>query len=178
MDTCTVTGHTLPHFHFGYDEAHMDCVWLKQRLKEELQRLIQRGVTTFLSGMALGAELWATELVLELKAQYPLRLIAVLPCETQADRWTEAQRERYFNILPQCDEVIYISRRHTATCMRQRNRYLIDHAAYLLAVYDGSGVGGTAYTVTYATSKEKTVIVIPAKEHRKLIDFPALRVFE
>ena len=32
-------------------------------------------------------------------------------------------------------------------CMFRRNRWLIDHANFVLAVYNGSSKGGTAYTV-------------------------------
>jgi uncharacterized phage-like protein YoqJ len=44
--------------------------------------------------------------------------------------------------------------------MLERNRYMVDHAAYLLAVYDGGNKGGTAYTVRYAREKKREIIVI------------------
>ena len=59
---------------------------------------------------------------------------------------------------------------NTPSCMLDRNRYLVDHAAYLLAVYDESGKGGTAYTIKYANQKGREVIIIPAVNCRKAID--------
>ncbi|MGI6182049.1 MAG: DUF1273 domain-containing protein [Agathobaculum sp.] len=44
--------------------------------------------------------------------------------------------------------------------MFRRNRWLIDHASFVLAVYNGSPKGGTAYTVNYARQKNRAVITI------------------
>ncbi len=137
--------------------------------------LIGKGVKTYLSGMALGVDTWGAELVLKLKPQYPqMQLIAVLPCETQAIRWSAAQRERYYNILAACDKEVFVSRQYTSDCMLKRNRYLVNHAAYLLAAYDGGDKGGTAYTVNYAKQKGREVMIIPVSGNKKQIDFEEL----
>ena len=159
--TCAFTGHRPSNFHFGYDEEHQDALKLKVTMAMQIAALIDNGVTTFLTGMALGVDMWGAEIVLALKPQKPsLRLIAALPCETQAERWSAEQRERYFNILAACDETVYISRHYTSNCMFLRNRWLVDHANFVLAVYNGQEKGGTAYTLRYAYSQQRAVIVI------------------
>lgn len=159
--TCAFTGHRPSSYTFGYDEEHPDCLKIKIMMATQIGALIGNGVKTFLTGMALGADIWGAELVLRFKKDYPdVRLIAVLPCETQANRWSVEQRERYFNILAECDDMVYISRHYTNDCMFKRNRWLIDHANFVLAVYNGSSKGGTAYTVQYARSKHLAVITI------------------
>lgn len=164
MSACAFIGHRPSHFPFQYDETHPDCLCLKQRLQTEITKLIYEGVTTFLTGMALGVDTWAAEIVLEEKQQHPaLRLVAVIPCETQASKWSGTQRDRYYNILSQCDEEVYVSRRYTSGCMFARNRYLVDHCDILLAMYGGIEKGGTAYTLHYAQSKKRRVLVIPTK---------------
>lgn len=166
MISCAFTGHRPAHFHFTYNENHPDCISLKQDIKREILALIEKGVTTFYTGMALGVDMWAAESVLELKAREPkLRLVAVLPCQTQADRWPGAQRVRHAKILSQCDEVVCISANYTSSCMLERNRYMVDNAACLLAVYDGKDSGGTAYTVGYARRNNRNVIVIPSERY-------------
>jgi len=94
-----------------------------------------------------------------MKVIYPyLRLIAVLPCEAQADNWSFEQQQRYFNILANCDEVIALNSQYTKSCMFERNRYLVNYTEYLLAVYDGSSRGGTAYTVRYAKKIREKIL--------------------
>ena len=159
--TCTFTGHRPSSYSFGYDEEATDCQRLKIAMLSQVTALIENGVTTFLTGMALGADIFGSEIVLALKKQRPdLRLIAAIPCESQADKWSVEQRERYFDILSQCDEVVYISHHYTRDCMFRRNRWLIDHAGFVLAIYNGHPKGGTAYTVRYAYEKKRFVIII------------------
>lgn len=94
--------------------------------------------------MAEGTDTWAALAVLTLKQQLPaLELHCVPLCQGQADRWTSAARKIYFSILKQADSIVYVSQTYTQDCMLKRSRYLVDHAACLLAVYNGERRGGT-----------------------------------
>ena len=83
-----------------------------------------------------------------------------LPFKGQADKWATSARELYYNILAQADTVTYTSEDYQDGCMLERNRYLVDHAAYLLAIYNGEWRGGTAATVRYARKLGREIIVI------------------
>ena len=55
------------------------------------------GVIHFISGMAQGVDMYAAEIVLELKKQDPqITLECAIPYERQAVQWPEALRNRYF----------------------------------------------------------------------------------
>jgi uncharacterized phage-like protein YoqJ len=134
-------------------------------MQQEIVFLMEHGVKTFISGVALGVDIWGAELVLAQKEKNPqIQLIAAIPCETQANKWSVEQRERYFDLLVQCDETVYISNHYTPDCMFRRNRWMVDHAKYLLAVYNGEKKGGTAYTVDYARKKGCHVIRIDSEK--------------
>jgi uncharacterized phage-like protein YoqJ len=105
--SCAFTGHRPARFGFGYDETDPQCVRLKGVLDYQIGEHIRMGVDTFYSGMALGVDQWAAESVLEHKKKHPhIKLIAVLPFEAQAAKWSEAQRDRHFDTLPLCDDVV------------------------------------------------------------------------
>ena len=158
---CAFTGHRPRKFPWGYDETDARCIALKKALTEQTARLVEAGYTDFFSGMAEGIDTWAALAVLALKKENSaLKLHCVLPCEGQADRWSASARELYFSILEQADEVVYVSREYSADCMLKRNRYLVDHAACLLAVYNGEWRGGTAMTVRYAQRKKRKILII------------------
>lgn len=158
---CAFTGHRPRKFPWDYNETDARCVALKETLAKEIAKLVDVGYTDFLSGMAEGADTWAVLAVLALKKENPaLRLHCVLPCEGQADKWSVSARKRYFFILEQADEVVYVSREYHDGCMLERNRYLVDHAACLLAIYNGERRGGTAMTVRYARKMGREVIVL------------------
>lgn len=159
--SCAFTGHRPKKYPWGYDEEHPDCVKLKLLIVEQVAALAANGVTTFLSGMAEGADTWGALAVLALKESCPaLKLVCVLPCETQANKWSSPSRERYFDILAEADRTIYISRHYTDTCMLDRNRFLVEHANFVLAIYTGERRGGTAATVRYAQQEKCGLIVI------------------
>lgn len=158
---CAFTGHRPKKFPWGYDETDTRCVALKKALADQITKLVEAGYTDFFSGMAEGADTWAALIVLTLKNENPaLKLHCILPCERQADQWTASARELYFSTLGRADNVVYVSRKYSKGCMLQRNRYLVDHAACLLAVYNGEWRGGTAMTVRYAQKLGRKIIVI------------------
>ena len=158
---CAFTGHRPRKFPWSYNESDARCVALKETLAKEIAKLVDAGYTDFLSGMAEGADTWAALAVLALKKENPaLKLHCVLPCEGQAGKWAASARELYFSILEQADKVTYVSREYHDGCMLERNRYLVDHAACLLAVYNGEWRGGTAMTVRYARKLNRTVHII------------------
>lgn len=158
---CAFTGHRPRKFPWGYNEADTRCVALKETLAKEIAKLVKAGYTDFLSGMAEGTDAWAAQAFLALKKENPaLKLHCVLPCEGQADKWPASARELYSSILERADEVVYVSREYHDGCMLERNRYLVDHAACLLAVYNGEWRGGTAMTVRYARKLGREIIVL------------------
>lgn len=158
---CAFTGHRPKKFPWGYNESDARCVALKEALMEQIVKLVNTGYTDFFSGMAEGVDTWATLAVLALKKENPaLKLHCVLPYEGQADQWSASARELYFSILAQADSVVYISREYSKDCMLKRNRYLVDHTACLLAVYNGEWRGGTAMTVRYARKLGREVIIL------------------
>lgn len=105
---CAFTGHRPQSLPFGFNESDERCIALKQTLRAEIIRLIeQEGVTHFISGMALGVDMYAAEIVLGLKSSYEgITLESAIPCESQAEKWTEKQRDRYLR-LP-----LSVTRRH------------------------------------------------------------------
>lgn len=98
--------------------------------------------------------------IAELKKTYPdITLESAIPCETQAAKWNAAMRERYYGIAAQCDKETLLQTHYTPDCMDKRNRYMVDHADYIIAVWDGKP-SGTGKTVMYAQSKGKVIIKV------------------
>lgn len=130
------------------------------KLEETIKRLIEMGYVYFGTGGALGFDTIAAETVLKLKVKYPhIRLILVLPCQTQADKWSDEDKEIYYDIKSKADKSICISQNYTNECLFKRNRHLVDNSNLCVCYYKHNK-GGTAYTVNYAISKQKLVINI------------------
>ena len=81
-----------------------------------------------------------------------LRLVAVIPFRGQESRFPAADRERFRRVLAAADHSVTLSPSYHAGCYAVRNNYLVEHAALLVAWYDGSP-GGTHYTVRRALGR-------------------------
>lgn len=158
---CAFTGHRPAKFPWKYDEADSRCIALKSALAEQIRLLANAGVTQFLSGMAEATDTWSALSVLALREENPvLKLHCILPCREQADKWTASSRDLYRSILERADSIVYVSRNYHKNCMLDRNRFLVEHASFLLAVYNGEQRGGTAATMRYAQKMGREIVVI------------------
>lgn len=161
---CAFTGHRPKSFPWKYNETDPRCLALKDILAEQIVKLAQAGVTDYYSGMALGSDLWCSRIVLNLRQNNPaLNLHCILPCEEQECKWSPSAQEQYRTILSQADEVVYVRRTYSSDCMLERNRYMVDRAGILLAVYTGAYRSGTGMTVRYANKMGRKTIIIDPK---------------
>ena len=161
QESCCFTGHRPAKLPWKFNEADPRCRELKRRIADAVETAYLEGYRHFLCGMAQGCDLYFCEAVLALRTQYPdITVEAAIPCPTQADTWPAAQRERYRRLIDACDLETMVSEKYTSGCMQRRDRYMVDHASLLIAVFDGT-TGGTQYTMQYAMSRGVDIIDIP-----------------
>ncbi len=153
------TGHR-PEAFKPYNEDNAEIINIKQRLFNQIEKAISQGYCYFVGGGARGTDIWMGEAVLELKKSYPyIKLVTVIPHEEQSAPWSKRWQERYDKLMEESDMVTVISPEFSYASYHKRNRFLVDHASLLIAVYNGTK-GGTKSTLDYATKKEKQIIVI------------------
>ncbi len=161
MHSCACTGHRPYKFPWRYNDSDPRCLALKAALLEQIIALVNNGVVNYFSGMAEGVDTWFALSVLSLREKNPeLKLHCVLPCVEQADKWSVSSQELYHSILESANSVIYVSRNYHQNCMLERNTFLVEHAAFLLAIYNGERRGGTAATIRYAQKRGREIIRI------------------
>lgn len=171
MRSAAFTGYRPQKLPFGNDLSHPDAVRLRANLKTEYERLIKHGFTQFLTGGALGSDMMAAEVILELKEKLhgkaKIMHVLCLPCLDHNARWSDEDKER-FEAIKKKSIFFYVSDTpYYNGCMQKRNRYMVDTSRVLLAVYDGQS-GGTHTTVEYAKSKRRKVVVIRPKQFMRI----------
>lgn len=160
--TCCFTGHRPDRLPWGADEEDPRCLALKDRLADALEEEYRAGTRHFICGMARGADLYFAEAVLALRERLPgVTLECARPCSSQAHSWPRDEQARYQSILDLCDFETLVQHHYDRGCMARRNRYMVDHAARLIGVYDGVPKGGTAQTVLYALRKGLHLNLLP-----------------
>lgn len=155
------TGYRPQKMPFGFDEADERCVDFKLRLYNTIESLIDQGYKHFISGGALGMDMFAAEAVLKLKAQHPeITLEMVSPFDEQTAKWEPQYQQRHDRLFDQADMVTATGHQYTKSAMFIRNRYLVNNADVLLAAYDGQP-GGTQMTIKYAKQMGVQICLIP-----------------
>lgn len=136
----------------------------------ELRKIIinhieNKDVGIFITGMALGIDMWAARIVLALKSKYPqLHLVAAVPCLHQSKRWPKQSQDEWQMIIDKCDLVHYVTdEEYTPYCMQQRNEWMVNNSDYVIGVHDGSRNSGTYNCIQYARAKNKEITVLNPK---------------
>ena len=136
IKTCVFTGH-----------RELPSDFSKKALKNEITKLVQAGVDTFLCGMAIGFDLLAAESVLSVRKKYPtVKLVACIPCIGQEKYFSKADQKRYVDAVRKADEKVILSDSYYKGCMQVRDKYMAERGDVMLA-YCTKKEGGAAYTV-------------------------------
>lgn len=163
MTTCAFTGHRPGRFKFTHESDDL-CVRIKNALTEEIMGLYEKKeVRTFYSGGAVGVDMWAAEAVLKLRDTLAeVRHVCVIPFVGHCDRWQYTDIARLKEVQAQSDNPPPISPRYTESVYKLRNKYMIDRADYLIAVYDEKvcSKSGTGQTVRMAREKDIPILLI------------------
>ncbi len=123
---------------------------IRQWLEQQIDQAIADGYRTFITGCAMGVDIWAGQIVLKKKTEnLNIRLIAANPWPEMADSWKPLWKEQYRDLLEKADEVETISDHYYRFVYQKRNIWMVDHSSRLIAYYNGTP-GGTLETILYA----------------------------
>lgn len=107
-----------------------------------------------ITGLAQGFDQALAEVAYEMGIPY----IGAIPCPDQDAPWPPSARRRYQRLVSLAAEVVVVSPVYTRDCMAKRDRWIVDRATYLLALFDGDYESGTGITVRYAERKRLEVV--------------------
>ena len=151
LHRCCFTGHRPEKLQAAEDEV-------KQWLEQQIDAAIAEGFTTFISGCAMGVDIWAGQIVLHKKAENAkLHLIAATPWPGFAAKWKEEWRKQYDDLLRNADLVVNVCDHYHDGVFQQRNEWMVNRSNRVIAVYNGTA-GGTKNTIDYATKRGVCVI--------------------
>lgn len=153
---CCFTGHRPQSLRRSEDDIRVD-------LENSILAAVREGCRTFISGMACGVDIWAAEIVVRMKEQFPdlhLHLIAAIPYAGFDERWPEDWRERYRALLGLAEYVKVVEPFCSRAAYQKRNEWMVNHSARVIAVYNGQS-GGTRNTIHYARKQNVPVILLP-----------------
>ena len=164
MKICCCTGHRPNGFPFDYFKDEEQRNAYLTALQSKIVFAVEQGATQFISGMSLGVDLDFAEIILKLKAKFPITLECAMPYPDYFVRWSFEDEKRNYEILKSADKVTLVSDRYFNGCLFKRNRYMVDKSDLVIAVFNGEKKGGTFYTLSYAEKQGKHIQIIDLRE--------------
>ena len=147
---CCFTGHRPDKMEFGEKE-------IKPLLEKAIDEAISKGFVTFITGMAMGTDIWAAEIVLDRrKKNNDLHLICALPHPCFESRRSIFEKMRFSKIIKNADLVKEINNHYFTGCYQVRNEWMVDRSNLVIAVFNGQK-SGTKNTVDYAKKQGLTI---------------------
>ena len=156
LHRCCFTGHRPEKLSLPESEV-------KAELEKEIRLAIADGINVFITGMAPGVDIWAAEVVLELKEELPLKLIAASPHPGFENRWPISWQKRYAAIMAKADFIKEVCSHYSRGCYQIRNEWMVDSAELVIA-YVKYSWGGASKTLEYAKRKMKQIINLAIKK--------------
>ncbi len=171
QETCCFTGHRPEKLPWRDNEQDPRCIALKRRISDAVEAAWNEGYRHFICGMARGCDLYFCECVRDLRPYLRgVTLEAAIPYPEQAAGWSKSHQKRYQDCLDACDLQTVVSRVYKPSCMARRNRYMVDHASLLIAVFDGVP-GGSGQTIEYAMRRNIPIISLPPVSDSETQDY-------
>ena len=146
----------------GLDESSPAVCDLKARLRATMESFIWQGYRHFYTSATQGIELWAAEIVIELREQYPgIALEMVIPYDAHSSKWPADIRARYDAVHRQADIVTIIRHDYQKGAIFARNRYLLDQCHLLVTALVPAAGSGTEKLAVQAAWRGKQVCRVP-----------------
>jgi len=136
---------------------------LRPLLEEAIRQAIKDGFTTFITGMAMGVDLVAGEIVLQLREQDSrLKLVCALPYPNFGQHWGGGWTQRFRDVQAQADLVRCISDKFSYAAYQVRNEWMVRHSSLVIGVFNGER-GGTKNTLDFAKRIGVPCVIIDGK---------------
>lgn len=153
LHRCGFTGHRPEKLNTSEKEV-------KAALRKQIDQAVHDGFTVFITGMARGVDLWAAEIVLDLrKRNKEIRLICAIPHDGFEARWSPSWQELYRYVLAEADLTRVISKGYHTGVYQLRNEWMVNHSTRVIAVFNGQP-SGTKNTIDYAYRQGVPVVLI------------------
>jgi uncharacterized phage-like protein YoqJ len=147
---------------------------IKALIYNEIKSGLRDGCRKFYTGLAMGVDLWAGEILVNLKHRFPeICLIGVSPFPEYANSFDCIWKSIYLFVTKNCDELVYTSPHYNFDSFKIRNHYLVDMSTRLVGVVSDYK-SGTGQTISYAKKCQKDIRIIDCNnledEYAKIAD--------
>ncbi|WP_226579228.1 SLOG family protein [Halobacillus litoralis] len=157
MKTLVVTGYKPMEMGI-FKQNDPKVAFVKETIKKRLMSYIDEGLEWVLVSGQMGVELWAAEVVLDLKDEFEIQLGVLPPFENQEERWPEDVKLIYEEVTMLADffQPIYKKGYQGPYQFKAKDQFLIEHSDGSLVLYDEDTEGSPQYFLRAAKKALET----------------------
>ncbi|PNQ84815.1 hypothetical protein CPY53_19470 [Paenibacillus polymyxa] len=142
-----------------FSQKHEGIPYIKKAIAGRLIPLIEEGLEWVITPGQYGVDLWACEVVIALKEQYPhLKCSIMMAYQNMDEKWKEDKKEYFQQICAEVDYVGVVSRQPYQGIwqLKARDELLFRKTDGLLLVYDeDAGEGSPRFMKELALKKQQ-----------------------
>lgn len=154
-----------------FDEKHPGIQFIKKALENRLVDLLDDGLEWVIISGQLGVELWAAEVVIDLKNTYShLKLAVITPFKEQEKNWNEANKAKFETIITKADYTVSLTSIPYEAPWQfiEKDKFLMRNSDGMLIVYDEENEGSPKFIKKsankYAERSNYSVLTISADD--------------
>lgn len=130
MHRCAFTGHRPEKVEGSEGQIIVE-------LRKEILDAIDHGYTTFLTGMSRGVDLWAADIIIQLRRyNRELKLIGVVPFEGFESNWSVDWKKHYKLVRKELDLIHVVSKEYAPDVYQLRNQFMVLCEALHNTIYE------------------------------------------
>jgi len=178
-------GHRPNKLSCGYNETDPVCLCIKEKIRKLIHDFVydRDEKHVFISGMAMGTDIWSAEEVLKLQNKHPdkgIKLVCAEPFKEYIKVMVDKSwQKRYMDIMAAADKSYTLMSEYVKETFTVRGHWMVNHSDSVIAVLNNayryaeeakannrpitsciSGRSGTAAAVRYALKQGKHVFAI------------------
>ncbi|EUJ24557.1 hypothetical protein PGRAN_01545 [Listeria grandensis FSL F6-0971] len=151
--------------------------FIKEAIKRRLVGLMDDGLEWVIISGQMGVELWAGEVVMDLKKEdYALKLAVLTPFLNQESNWNEGNQLWYNEIVGAADYVAAVTKREyeNPRQFQLKDQFVMDHTDGALLVYDTEREGAPKFFYEkakhYAENGDYPIFLVDFYELQEVVD--------
>ncbi|GAA0348024.1 DUF1273 domain-containing protein [Bacillus carboniphilus] len=131
-----------------FKRDHEAVRYIKKALEKEFRLLMDEGLEWLLTSAQLGVDLWALEVGIELREEFPsLKIGAIEPFQGQSEKWNEENQAWYNEIILNVDYTnsLYHQPYKGPYMFRQHQEFILHKTDGVIILYDPEREGSPKY---------------------------------
>lgn len=131
--------------------------FIKEALRKAIIAFIENGGEWILISGQLGVELWAAEVIRDLRDNYEIKYAVIPPFDEQEKRWSEGEQAMYQKIIAEADffQLLYQGPYKGPFQFKAKNKWLLEKSDASLILVDEEFPGSVQYYLDIAKQEEK-----------------------